>query len=86
MCKLSVRVVPNSSRAGVILQSNGILKVSVMEPPDGGRANRALIKFLEKKLKIKTISIATGMHSKNKVVDFGENVSAEWVMGNLLAK
>jgi uncharacterized protein YggU (UPF0235/DUF167 family) len=57
-----------------------------MEPADGGRANRALLKLLEKRLKTKGISIASGMRSRNKVIDFGDGISAESVVRNLLEK
>ena len=57
MCKIPVRVVPNSSRTSIISFIDGVLKVKVMEPPEDGRANRAVIKLLSKKIGIKNIKL-----------------------------
>ncbi|MDR1413904.1 MAG: DUF167 domain-containing protein [Puniceicoccales bacterium] len=84
MCKIFVRVIPNAARTEVISFCNGILKIKVIAPPDDGRANEALLAFLAKKLKIKTISIASGLRSRNKVLDFGEKFSSENIINMLL--
>jgi uncharacterized protein (TIGR00251 family) len=84
MCKISVRVIPNSSRTEIISFYGGILKIKIMEPPNDDRANSALIKFLSKKLGIKTISVVCGLRTRNKIVDFGEDISEECVIERLL--
>lgn len=44
---LSVKVVPKSSRTEVVkLMENGTLKIKVTAPPEKGKANTALRKFL----------------------------------------
>jgi uncharacterized protein (TIGR00251 family) len=86
MCKISVRVIPNSSRTGVVSFCDGVLKVKIMEPPDDDRANFALVKFLSKKLGIKTIFVACGAHARNKIVDFGEDISVEYVVDRLFPR
>jgi uncharacterized protein (TIGR00251 family) len=80
---MSVRIIPNSSRTDIVDLCDGILKIKIMEPPDENRANEALIKFLSKKLKIKTISIVSGMRARNKVIDFGNDFTREQILGRL---
>jgi uncharacterized protein (TIGR00251 family) len=81
MTKIAVRVVPNSSRTEVVGFSDGVLKVKIMEPPDDDRANRALVRFLEKKLGVKPIVIVSGLHSRNKLVEVG--LSSDQIMEKL---
>jgi uncharacterized protein YggU (UPF0235/DUF167 family) len=57
-----------------------------MEPAEENRANEALVRFLSKKLKIKTICIASGMRARNKVLDFGNDFTIEQKLDRLLRK
>ncbi|MDR1457319.1 MAG: DUF167 domain-containing protein [Puniceicoccales bacterium] len=86
MCKMSVRIIPNSSRTHIVDLCDGILKIRIMEPAEGNRANEALVKFLSKKLKIKTICIVSGMRARNKVLDFGNDFTIEQVLDRLFRK
>ena len=86
MCKIPVRVVPNSSRTSIISFIDGVLKVKVMEPPEDGRANRAVIRLLSKKVGIKSIKLCFGEHSRDKVVDFGDDVQEETIISKLFQK
>ena len=86
MCKILVRVVPNSSRTSIISFIDGVLKVKVMEPPEDGRANRAVIRFLSKKVGIKSIKLCSGEHSRDKVVEFGDDVQEETIISKLFQK
>lgn len=86
MCKILVRVVPNSSRTSIVSFIDGVLKVKVMEPPEDGRANRAVIRFLSKKVGIKSIKLCSGEHSRDKVVDFGDDVQEETIISKLFQK
>ena len=86
MCKIPVRVVPNSSRTSVVSFIDGVLKVKVMEPPEDGRANRAVIRLLSKKVGIKGIKLCSGEHSRDKVLDFGDDVQEETVISKLFQK
>ncbi|MDR2738201.1 MAG: DUF167 domain-containing protein [Puniceicoccales bacterium] len=83
MCRIPVRVIPNASRTEVVSFCDGILRIRIMEPPDDNRANGALVKFLSKKLGVKTISVVCGLRTRNKVVDFGEGVSQTFVIDRL---
>ena len=86
MCKIPVRVVPNSSRTSIVSFIDGVLKVKVMEPPEDGRANRAVVRLLSKKVGIKSIKLCFGEHSRDKVVDFGDDVQEETIISKLFQK
>jgi uncharacterized protein (TIGR00251 family) len=66
----TVRVVPRASRSEVAGFQDGALRIRIAAPPVDGAANRELIKFLSKKLKVPqaAITLVTGNNSKNKVV------------------
>jgi uncharacterized protein (TIGR00251 family) len=49
-CVLPVRAQPGARRAGVKGEQNGALKVAVTAPPEGGRANEALLEVLRDEL------------------------------------
>jgi hypothetical protein len=67
---LTVRVVPRASRSEVAGLQDGALRVRIAAPPVDGAANRELVKFLSKKLKVPqaAVTLVTGNNSKNKVV------------------
>ncbi len=60
---------PNSSRKQISITENSI-DIYVNEPPDKGRANKAILKLLSKSLKLpsSSMSILKGVKSKNKVI------------------
>ena len=66
---LTVRIVPNSSKDEIVKTGNEI-KIKITEQPVEGKANKALIEFLSKKLKIpkSTIEIVRGRTSKEKTL------------------
>jgi uncharacterized protein YggU (UPF0235/DUF167 family) len=45
-CVLRIKAVPGASRAGVAGPLGDRLKVRIAEPPEGGRANRAIEELL----------------------------------------
>ena len=57
-----LKVIPNSSRTEIVGPLNGMLKVKVTAPPEKGKANQALVKFLAKTLEVKrnAVSIIAG--------------------------
>jgi uncharacterized protein (TIGR00251 family) len=69
-CKLQLRVRPHAKRAGIMGESEGVLKVAVTAPPVEGKANAACIELLAKLLNLpkSSFSIAAGQTSRNKVV------------------
>ncbi len=70
--KITVRVVPNASRNEIVGWVGDELKIKVQAPAEGGRANKALLEFLAKALKLsrREITIATGEKSRHKVLQF----------------
>jgi uncharacterized protein (TIGR00251 family) len=59
---LSVKVVPGASRSRVVGPWGGALRVTVAAPPEGGRANAALIALLAAQFGVKKsdVTIVTG--------------------------
>lgn len=70
MGRLSLKVVPGSSRDEVVGWLGDSLKVKVKAPPEKGRANEAVIALLAERLGIDSSSIAvvSGHGSPAKIV------------------
>ena len=68
--KLSVKVVPNSSKCEIIGVIEDSLKIKLDVPPVDGKANEKCIKFLSKLLGVTktSITIVSGETSKNKIL------------------
>lgn len=67
---INLRVIPKSSRAGVIGWEDGILKVRVVSPPRRGAANRELLELLSDYFQISKnhMKIVSGERSRFKRV------------------
>ena len=72
---VAVKLQPRASRAGIDgigLDAGGgpFLRVRVTAPPEGGKANRALVKLLAKALHLppSAITIVGGLKDRNKTV------------------
>jgi len=70
MGRLTVKVVPGSSRNQIVGWLGGSLKIKVTAPPEKGRANEAVVALLAKKFGITAdhIRIESGHSSPSKVV------------------
>lgn len=73
--KISVKIIPNARESKVIedevdLLGARILKIKVNQPPEDGRANKAMIDVLANYFEVKknTISILAGATSRNKII------------------
>lgn len=84
MCKIRVRAIPNASQNAVISYIDGVFKIKVMAPPDGQRANRAIIDLLSKLTGIKSIRMISGETARNKIFDLGDSISEDDVIRWLL--
>lgn len=73
---LTVRIIPNSSKNELVFEDT-FLKIKITAQPIEGKANKALIEFLSKQLKISksNIEIIKGETSKEKTVLFKNIVS-----------
>lgn len=66
---LSLRISPNASKNGFIKEETG-LKIKITAQPIDGKANKALIEFLSKQLKVpkSCFEILKGETSKDKTI------------------
>jgi uncharacterized protein len=71
MGRLSLKVVPGSSRDEIVSWLGDSLKVKVKAPPEEGRANEAVVALLTERLGIDSSSIAvvSGHSSPAKVLE-----------------
>lgn len=68
--EIDLKVVPNASRAEVVGFVDGLLKVRVMSPPEGGRANKEVCAVLAKALRVRPreVQLVAGEKSRTKRV------------------
>ena len=68
--KIFVQVQPNAKKDEIVAFEDGILKVKISTPPVKGKANKQLIEFLSKTMKIpkSDIAIEKGATSRRKKV------------------
>ena len=69
--KLNIKVIPSSSKDCIAGWLEDTLKVKVKAPPEKGKANKAIIKVLEKTLDLAkgSINITSGATSSRKVIE-----------------
>lgn len=81
---LTVKVVPASSRTSLAGLLNGMLKIKVAAAPQKGKANRALIEFIAKKLGVKknAVRIIAGETNQVKNVEVA-GITAEQALEKL---
>jgi uncharacterized protein (TIGR00251 family) len=68
--KLILRVAPGARRGGVVGRHGEVWKVRVAAPPEGGRANEALVGLLADTLAVprRDVEIVSGHRSRDKIV------------------
>ena len=71
-CVLTIKVIPNASANEIVGWLGESLKVRVQAPPEKGKANRALLKFLSKQLRCNKnqIELESGEYSSQKCLRF----------------
>jgi len=69
--RLLLRVSPGASRAGVVGRHGEAWKVRVAAPPEGGRANDAVIRLLADPLSVPrdSVTLVSGHGGRDKVVE-----------------
>ena len=69
--KLHIKVIPSSSKDCIAGWLEDTLKVKVKAPAEKGKANKAIIKVLEKTLNLPkgSIHITSGIKSSRKVIE-----------------
>jgi len=68
--RLKVKVVPGSSRDGIVGWLGDAVKIKVMAPPEKGRTNEAVVSLLAERLGLPTdaVSVVSGHSSASKVI------------------
>ena len=68
--RLKVKVVPGSSRDGIVGWLEDALKIKVTAPPEKGRANEAVVSLLAERLGLPAdaVSVASGHSSASKTI------------------
>ena len=69
--RIRVRVVPRAKKSGVEPLPDGGLRVRVVQPAEGGRANAAVIKALAEHFGVpqRAVTILQGMTSRSKLIE-----------------
>jgi uncharacterized protein (TIGR00251 family) len=82
---IRVRVLPRTSKNQIVGMDGGVFKVKLTAPPVEGKANKALVQFLAKKLGLpkRDIEIVSGEHSREKSIRIN-GLSVEEVMRILM--
>jgi uncharacterized protein (TIGR00251 family) len=80
----SVKIVPGSNRTSVCGFLDGMVKIKISAPPEKGKANRSLVKFLAKKVgvKRKDVHIISGQTNPVKSLEIS-GISAETLASKL---
>ena len=64
---LKIITKPNSKKTEIVSDNDGILIITIKSPPEKGKANQELVKFLSKHFKRK-VEIISGFKSKRKIL------------------
>jgi uncharacterized protein (TIGR00251 family) len=74
--KISIKVITHAKKSEVVgddidLLGVRILKIKISQPPEDGKANKALIELLAEYLKVKknSLTIVAGEKSTHKIVE-----------------
>jgi uncharacterized protein len=69
--RLRLRVAPGAARAGVVGRHGDAWKVRVAAPPEGGRANEAVVRLLAETLSVprEAVTLVSGHGGRDKIVE-----------------
>jgi len=79
---LEIKVVPRAGRQQVIRDKGGMVKCFLKSPPEDGKANKELIRFISSQLSLpqEAVSILQGLTSPKKVLKIETSRSKEAVL------
>ena len=77
--RLSVKVVPSSSRDAIVGWLGEALKIKVRAPAEKGRANKAVEKVIANALGIslRSVSVVSGQTTALKIIEIRENSESD---------
>jgi uncharacterized protein len=69
--RVRLRVAPGAQRAGVVGRHGEGWKVRVAAPPEGGRANEAVVRLLAEALRVprEAVTLVSGHGARDKIVE-----------------
>lgn len=69
--RIRVKVVPRAKKSGLEQLPDGTLRVRVVSPAEGGRANAAVIEAIAKHFAVppRTVTILQGETSRSKLIE-----------------
>ena len=69
--RIAVRLQPKASRNEVTGENGGVIQIRVTAPPVDGKANRALVKFVAKRLGIapSNVRLVRGERGREKLLE-----------------
>jgi uncharacterized protein (TIGR00251 family) len=69
--RVRLRVSPGAARAGVVGRHGDAWKVRVAAPPEGGRANEAVVRLLADTLSLprEAVTLVSGHGARDKIVE-----------------
>lgn len=79
---ITIKVFPQSGKQQLVIDKNGNLKCYLKSPPEDGKANKELITFFAKTLKIPatSITILLGKTSRQKTIKIDQPITQEMFM------
>ncbi len=77
--RIVVQVKPRSRDTRLVQESDGTLMMNVAAPPEKGKANRLIVKWISKKpgKSSSQVQIVAGHHSNTKTIEILETSEAE---------
>ncbi|KTD22196.1 Uncharacterised ACR, YggU family COG1872 [Legionella lansingensis] len=86
--QLEVKIKPGAKENKISLDSSGGLQISLQARPEDGKANKMLIQYLSKYLKVtqKQMSILRGATSRTKLLGIDSNDAEQERLVHLLFK
>ena len=81
----TIKVVPKSGKQKAVLDKTGRLKIYLKSPPEDGKANKELVSYLSRVLKIpqRDIVIFVGEHGRTKMLKIHKEITFEQLLGFL---
>jgi len=76
---IEIKVMPSSGRQNLVLEASGLLKCFLKSPPERGKANDELCKFLAKLLGFTRdcVRIVQGRTSRKKLIRIEASITIE---------